>query len=291
MPKNVPNVPGDLGNTKSKSAKKVNPALKWIFTWNNYHALATRDCEILFQDKCKKYIFQKEVGANGTPHLQGAVWLKNKARGCEIGLPKAVHWEVMRDEEASIAYCQKKETSIGEVYKWGFPKELKIIQELRPWQLAIEKIAMQEPDGRSVYWFWENTGGFGKSSFCKYMYVKHNAIVIQGGKHSDIMNIIFNIDMNDVNTLIIDVPRCNRNAISYSSVECILNGMITNTKYETGRKVFNPPNVIVFSNYEPDLYNDNFSANRWQIHNLETYSNNIIKDMNNSIGLASLRAK
>lgn len=69
--------------------------------------------------------------------------------------------------------------------------------------------------------------------------------------------------MNDVTMLIIDVPRNNGNNISYSAVECILNGMITNTKFETGVKVFNAPHVVVFSNYEPDT--EKLSEDRWSI--------------------------
>ena len=74
-----------------------------------------------------------------------------------------------------------------------------------PWQKEIEDLSMTEPDGRTIHWYWENEGGVGKSSFCKYMYIKHGAITIQGGKLADIMNIIFNLDMNEVTTLIIDV--------------------------------------------------------------------------------------
>jgi hypothetical protein len=56
---------------------------------------------------------------------------------------------------------------------------------------------------------------------------------------------------------------CNQNKVSYSSIECIKNGMITNTKYETGFKVFNPPHVVVFSNFPPD--EEKLSADRWNI--------------------------
>lgn len=268
MVKNVPNVPGGKGNTNNLPPRKCGPALKWVFTWNNYHALAPQDCEALFQKKCKKYIFQKETGANGTKHLQGAVWLLKKCRGTEIGLPTVVHWEQMKDEEGSINYCQKKETRDEgtEPYIWGFPKPLKVISELRPWQLEVEKIATSEPDGRTVYWFYDYKGGLGKSAFCKYMYVKHNTLVIQGGKLADIMNIIFNTDMDNVNCVIIDIPRNTGNRVSYNSIECILNGMITNTKFETGVKVFNPPVVCVFANEEPDK--SCLSEDRWVIKDL-----------------------
>lgn len=252
------------GNTKSSTAR-ISPALRWCFTWNNYISTAPGMLNMKFREICEKFVFQPEIGANGTPHLQGAIWLKKKARPTSFGLPKAIHWELMRNEEASENYCQKSDTNNGKVYKWGFPVELKIISELRPWQVEVEKVCLNEPDGRTIHWYWESIGNVGKSSFCKYMYYTHGALVIQGGKLADIMNIMFNANMNDINTVIIDIPRNNGNKVSYNSIECILNGMITNTKYETGIKIFNPPNVIVFSNYPPDLDEDNASKDRWKV--------------------------
>ena len=98
-----------------------------------------------------------------------------------------------RNEQALIKYCQKD----GIVWSHGFPKPIKIIQTLYDWQLRLETIGTGTPNGRTVHWFWEPTGCVGKSAFCKYMVVKHNATVVRGGKLSDIMNIIFNTDMVD----------------------------------------------------------------------------------------------
>ena len=258
----VPVDPGEIGNTK-----QISPALKWCFTYNNY-----TESDILniivpkFQEYCKKYVFQREVGESGTHHLQGSIWLKVKGRPSSLKLSKSIHWEKMRNEEASIAYCQKKEGSIGEPYIFGFPKPLKTLTKLYTWQKKIEDLFMTEPDDRSVNWYWESEGNVGKSAFCRYMAIRHNVCVIQGGKLSDIMNIIYNLDMDTTTMIIIDIPRNNKSNVSYSSIECIKNGMITNTKYETGFKVFNPPHVVVFSNFEPD--EDKLSSDRWVINHI-----------------------
>ena len=256
---------GGNGNTNSPSEKKkqIIQCKQWCFTYNNYPADFHTIIDPVLNVKCNKYVYGQEVGASGTPHLQGSIWLKTKARPSELGLPKNIHWEKMRNEKASIEYCQKD----GLVTMYGFPKPIKTLTSLRPWQAALETLVTgSEPDGRSIHWHWENVGGVGKSSFCKYMYIKHKTVVIQGGKLADIMNIIFNTDMNEVTAVIIDVPRVNQNKVSYAAIECILNGMITNTKYETGIKVFNPPHVIVFSNFEPET--DKLSDDRWQVTNI-----------------------
>lgn len=253
------------GNTKSSPGRKPQPiaVTRYCFTYNNYPESAIHELQDCFREICDKFVFQQEMGENGTPHLQGAIWLKKRMRYSQFGLPETIHWEKMRNEEASLNYCTKSETAVGEPISYGFPRPVVTITDLYPWQQSIVDLYFTEPDGRTCNWFWENTGGVGKSSFCKYMFVKHKAITIQGGKLSDIMNIVFNLDMDTTRMLIIDVPRNNGNKISYSSVECILNGMITNTKFETGVKVFNPPHIVIFSNFPPEI--SKLSSDRWRV--------------------------
>jgi len=256
-------VVGENGNINiSPTPKQCYQCLKWCFTYNNYPENYKILIEPRLNEICEKYVFGKEVGESGTPHLQGSIWLLKKMRWSEFKLPIEISWSVMRNEPASIKYCQKD----GDVTIKGFVKPLKIIANLYPWQKKIEDLLLTEPDGRSIHWYYEETGNIGKSAFCKYMAVTHNTLVIQGGKLGDIMNIIFNTNMHMTDAVIIDVPRNNTNNVSYNSIECILNGMITNTKYETGRKVFNPPHVVIFSNYPPDK--NKLSNDRWKITHL-----------------------
>jgi hypothetical protein len=149
----------------------------------------------------------------------------------------------------------------------GFPKPIKIIENLYRWQMDIESIYDNEPDDRSVYWFWEAEGNIGKSAFIKYMIVKHKVLFCSGGKHNDIMNLVFNQDMNETKCVIFDIPRSHKGGISYASLESIKNGMICNTKYETGVKVFNSPHIFVFANFPPDKP-DELSNDRWIIKEL-----------------------
>nr|UOF78976.1 rep protein [Cressdnaviricota sp.] len=248
-----------IGNTK-QSPQLVN----WFFTFNNYYSDNIRVLEQRFKEICKWYVFQEEKGKNGTPHLQGSICLKKKMRWTEFGLPTAIHWEKTRNIESAIDYCQKLDSRNGNIYKWGFVI-IETITVLKDWQREIETFILNnKPDGRTVHWYCDKVGGMGKSAFCKYMYIKHQSLIIQGGKLSDIMNIIFNTDMSKITSIIVDIPRCNENHISYASVECMLNGMITNTKYETGIKCFNPCHIYIFSNFLPEQ--EKLSKDRWDIH-------------------------
>jgi len=43
--------------------------------------------------------------------------------------------------------------------------------------------------------------------------------------------------------------------------------MITNTKFETGLKVFNPPHIVVLANFPPR--EEKLSADRWKIYKIK----------------------
>ncbi len=256
-----------IGNTIEQSSKKKQPVrlINWFFTFNNYDEQNIKELIYRFNLICEKFIFQEEVGKCGTKHLQGNILLKKAMRWTEFKLSKNIHWEATRNVDDAFDYCMKAETRSGR--QWILePYYIETVSILKKWQFEIWNLIKVKPDGRKIRWYYDYKGGVGKSAFCKYMVIRNLAYVIQGGKLSDIMNIIFNSNMNENKMIIVDVPRNNGNKISYNAIECILNGMITNTKYETGFKVFNPPHVIVFANEKPEI--EKLSKDRWLIKKL-----------------------
>lgn len=265
----VPNSSEDGGNTQTPSSKKKTtqaPLRKnHFFTFNNYDDKIVPALIKTLQRFAYKGKVQSEVGANGTRHLQGMIWCKEKHRDTEFKLPKEIHWEALKDEDNTRDYCAKDDTHDGKHrYEWGFPKPIKIIEKLRPWQKEIEKICLNPPDDRKIYWYWESKGGIGKTAFIKYMVVKHKVTFASSGKYADLINLVFNSNMDQVECILFNIPRANRGNISYAALEAIKDGLICNTKYETGSKVFNPPNMIIFANYPPDEPEE-MSADRWSI--------------------------
>ena len=73
MPSNdAPN----LGNTSPSSQRS-----RWVFTWNNYDNDTCDDVLQGFFDLwCKRLGYGREIGTNGTPHLQGFFILKKPVR-------------------------------------------------------------------------------------------------------------------------------------------------------------------------------------------------------------------
>ena len=251
------------GNTDTETSKRPSPAKHYCFTLNNY---TDKDLitvpEIL--NSLGHYIYGFEVGENLTPHLQGYIVLSFKERITSLkkhgGGLERMHWEKCKgSQDENLRYCRKQGNYVSNYWE-----DLKLITPNRPWQVDILNIIKSPAHERSIYWFWENTGGVGKSSFAKYLCSVHDAIYIDEGKKSDIINIVYNIEnITAKSVIVIDVPRDNGNTVSYKAIEQIKNGMICNTKYETGMKLFNPPHIIIFANMPPEEHK--LSADRWKI--------------------------
>lgn len=103
-------------NHKDEHKKQCNQLKKWFFTMNNYNNSDIDTLKSKFDEICEKYVFQEELGANGTKHLQGSIVLNKKMRWSEFKLPNSIHWEKTNNETASFDYCCKNETRNGEIY-------------------------------------------------------------------------------------------------------------------------------------------------------------------------------
>lgn len=261
----------DEGNAKSSSrSKQISQRMQWHFRFSNYEPLCIDGLDALFKEICTDWIFQEEIcPSTQTPHLQGAIRLKKAMRYTEFSPDKRIHWEPQA-RMSNPMYCCKTESRKpdGRLCHGGSykpPNELRLLNssQFYEWQNDIIKIINLEPDDRKVYWFWSSQGNMGKSAFSKYLVAKCNAVPAISGKYSDIVNLIFKQDMDKCRCIVFDIPRNNGNSVSYSAIESIKNGMIVNTKFETGYKLFNPPHIIVFSNMPPE--EEKLSSDRWII--------------------------
>lgn len=217
------------------------------------------------------FAFQEEQGKEGeTPHLQGVISCKYQMRTSSFGLPKQIHWEKCRNICDAYKYCTKDDTRNGRRLCFNYRpiREIQLIEPTRSYQRFVLHILDGKPSPRSIYWFYERNGGVGKSSFCKYLVAKRNALFIDEGKKSDLVNLLYKSDMDKHDCVVVDIPRSQRNSCSYKTLESIKNGMICNTKYETGFKLFNSPHLIVFANFPPD-WEENLSRDRMVVLKIE----------------------
>lgn len=256
------------GNTESGARKRETQYTYWCFTLNNYKVEQVEQMEQVLRHECRWYIFQEEVGAEGTPHLQGTLCLKVKQRMTQLKvIDRAIHWEPTKSVAASKVYCSKEATSTGRIYTYGVevPERI-IVEEPRTWQLQIMDIIRQPPDTRTVHWFWEPDGGVGKTSLCKYLVVKHNALMLTG-KSADMFHMLAKYPSKR-KLIVIDCPRSQQDFLNYGAIEQIKNGLVFSGKYEGAQLVFNCPHVIVFANEEPRY--EKMSADRWKVVRIES---------------------
>lgn len=262
---------GDRGNTIARSS----PAKNWCLVLNNYSDDETTQIVDFCRSKCglgsmdpiiEKYIIAKEVGENGTPHLQGYIKLTVKKRIMSIfTFTKRIHWESCRGSEAdNIRYCSKEGNIIAmQGIKLYEPIRTISVDMLYAWQRTLMDILSQPADDRTIHWFWSHGGNTGKTSFCKYLVVHLGAVLLDGKK----ADVLFNASNADSKIYLYDIERSLEHFVSYGSIEKIKNGMYATTKYESKMIVRNPPHVVCFANFAPEI--NRLSLDRWNIVNID----------------------
>lgn len=260
-----------LGNTK-----QVSPARKWCFTYNNYEE-SDVECIQKILSKNDIYVVGREVGACGTPHLQGYIHFKIKCRPMSIFKHDKMHWEKCKGSEAqNIAYCSKEGNFVTNIPEL-VPFIVKV-EKMWGWQLNVIKIIEAIADARKIYWFWEPTGKMGKSALCKYLCVRHGALMVCGSAKDmkcGIQKWMENNKGREPKIILIDLPRSiDTDYISYSGLEEIKNGCFFSPKFEGGMCLYNPPHVIVFANERP--VEDKLSSDRWEIERVKFIPDNDI---------------
>ncbi len=260
----VPMVP-EGGNTKTPSNSRISPSIKWCFTLNNYTDEEYGAMVPCFRGLAKKFIIGDEIGDLGTPHLQGYVEFSKKLRPLSLKLSNRIHWEKARgNSDENYQYCSKENVKICE----GWPRPIKIITELRPFQKDIVKLVEEEPDDRKIDWFFDYKGNSGKSALVKLLCYKYNALIC-GGKGTDMKyQIAKYVEKNGEGPKIVifDIPRSVLDYVSYQGIEEIKNGCFASSKYESEMVIMNSPHILCFANELPDV--EKLSKDRWRFHDL-----------------------
>jgi len=238
-------------NTKSRA---------WCLTINNYV-----EEDVFLLQQCDQFVFQEETGTEGTVHLQCVVKFKNPRsfKSMKKQFPRA-HVEKCKNWSASIAYCSKLDTRTGKLWSNVLPPEIKdhfLEHTPKWWQNEILAMITKVPPIREIYWYWEEDGGVGKTTFAKHLCLKHKALYV-GGKACDVKFAIASMPVKP-NIIIWDIPRSLEMFVSYQGIEEVKNGIFFNSKYESGMCMMNIPHLIIFANFLPDL--NKLSLDRWFI--------------------------
>ena len=150
------------------------------------------------------------------------------------------------------------------------PREIKFPVMDKDWELEVLDIIKTEPDDRTIYWYWSENGNLGKTTFCKYLTVKHGAIPLSG-KGADVRNGVCTYlkDKGETPELcVFPIPRSfSSEYVSYEAIENIKDMYFYSGKYEGGAVCGPCPHLFVFANFAPD--ESRMSADRWCVRNID----------------------
>lgn len=266
----VPDSSNGEGNTKSSPTKQISPAKRWCFTLNNYTDLDISSIRAVTEATCKIAVVSREVGEGGTPHLQGYLEFIKKVRPVNKFHTKRIHFEKCKgNRQENYDYCTK-DGDIVIMQGMDMPYKLELTN-LYDWEKQIIEIVKGKPDDRSLYWFWEDKGCAGKTTFCKYLFTHFDDVIVLSGKAGDMKHGIVEFKARTgrlPKIVLINIPRCqDLQFLSYQGIEEIKDMFFFSGKYEGGMVCGANPHLIIFSNERP--YEYKCSADRWRIFKIE----------------------
>lgn len=225
----------------------------------------------------KYWVIGKEVGEQGTPHLQCYFNFKNQKRFSTLkkAVPRA-HWEKARGTvQENLKYCSKDGDFTTNIEKkWTLDEMKELVRAeykdvvWKEWQQDILNIVAEVPDSRTIHWIFEREGNTGKSFLTKYLILEHGAIACSG-KSADILHAVAKAVEAGVlpRVIIFDVPRVSMEYVSFQAVESLKNGCAHSGKYEGTQLLIPHPHIICFANEKPNI--SKLSKDRWTIQEIK----------------------
>ena len=225
---------------------------------------------------CKKWVFQLEKGEeNGRLHYQGMFSLNIKERIdtlCKKDFFELCHLSCSSTaNQFNFSYVMKEDTRVEGPWRDDeyikIPRDVKEVERLRPWQQSLlEMIKVYQQ--RKVYVIYDPAGNSGKSTFTRWcMCYKQARKIPFANDFKDLLRMV--CDMPVAKAYIFDMPRAiNKEKLFqfYAGVEEIKSGYAYDDRYKFKEIIFDPPNIVIFTNALPD--ESLLSRDRWSIFSI-----------------------
>lgn len=256
---------------------EMSRARRFCFTINNPVVAELDALKDSLGKTAHKWVYQIEVGENGTPHVQGCLEFEHQRSFNVVKDIVGVRAHVEKCKgnwKQNVLYCTKeegRESGPWANFDWmAFYPEPKPIdplegKELYDWQQDLMEMLTEKPDDRKIIWIWCEEGHSGKTSLAKSVCLRTDLALYVGGKAADVKYAV--TQMQKKPTIIFwDLCRTSEQFVSYQGLEEVKNGIFFSPKYESGMCLFDVPHVVVFANFPPDR--SKLSADRWFVRRL-----------------------
>lgn len=244
----------------------------------------------LLKEFCKKGVFSKELSPETEYlHYQGRVSLIKKLtigqliKATPVSL-KGIHWSCTSNNCEDNDYVTKEYTRVDGPWNIDdeidyIPKQIREIENLFDWQQeVINNLTIW--DKRTINFIYCPDGNIGKSTLVGWIRAyKLGRALPPVNDYKDMLRIV--CDLPTSNAYIIDMPRALKKDKLwgfYSAIETIKDGYAYDDRYRFREKIFDCPNIWIFSNIIPEL--KLLSADRWKIF---TVVNGSLELQNNSL--------
>lgn len=264
-----------LPDEKSEVAFQKNACCTYDFTSYCNTEDTKRSLEMMkkLREVCKKWCFQLERGeSNGLLHFQGRISLIKKIKIHQVVKLfewEKTHWSITSEENmGNMFYVMKDESRVegpwcDTDHFMKIPRDIAKIKELRKWQAdLLDKLEVY--DERTIHVVIDKKGNNGKSTLARYCLVYGLGRQIPFlNDYKELMEAI--MDMPKSKIYFLDMPRaCTKDKIKqiWGAIETVKGGYAFDRRYHWKEEVFDPPNICVFSNVEPD--SELMSKDRWK---------------------------
>lgn len=186
------------------------------------------------------------------------------------------HLEKMKGTpREAVAYCLKMDTRVvgegavevcGGTFSRLRPPSHVDYAGLYPWQRSVVDYVRGPVDDRTIAWIWEPNGAVGKTALVRHLVCTRDDVLVLGGKSSDMAFAIqsyLSTKGYGPKCIVLNLVRSREAYVSYEGIEMAKDGIGFSPKYESGMFCIDPPHIIVFANWQPDLAQ--MSADRWVI--------------------------
>lgn len=264
----------NTAEAKSIKFKGESKERSWAFTINNP---TSDDWKRLLSSKARYICGQVEVGAQGTPHIQGFLYFKNAVVKPVKMLPRA-SLEKAKMPEEYMCYCTKEDTRIAGPFEIGTPIEpgrrsdLETIAVRVRDGMTLAAVAQEEPAMFSKYhrgltalrnitrkhrtgapvitWIW-GVSGQGKTKMPQDVHGRQNCYIKDGTCWWD------GYDQQDC--VIID--DFDKNAWPIRQLFKLLDEYECQTQIKGDYVKINSPYIYITCEFHPDTYYDDGSPN------------------------------